>query len=82
LDFFVNSLPVKADFSGNPGFAELVRQVRDAVLAAQMHQDLPFDQLVRELQPARKTNCNPFFQVCVIHDVIPAGTVSDARPDS
>ncbi len=66
IGFFVNTLPVKADFSGNPGFVEVVRQVRDAVWAAQTHQVLPFEQLVRELRPVRKTNRNPFFQVCVV----------------
>jgi amino acid adenylation domain-containing protein len=71
IGFFVNSLPVKVDFSGNPRFLELLQQVRDTVWAVQSHQDLPFEQLVRELQPARETNRNPFFQVLVVLEVGP-----------
>lgn len=63
IGYFVNALPVKADLSANPAFSELLGQVRDAVWSAQAHQDLPFERLVRELQPAREANRNPFFQV-------------------
>ena len=71
IGFFVNSLPVKADFSGNPRFTELLRQVHQTVWAAQEHQDLPFEKLVRHLQPVREANRNPFFQVSVVPEVMP-----------
>jgi amino acid adenylation domain-containing protein len=71
IGFFVNSLPVKADFSQQPSFLQLLRQVRDNVWAAQEHQELAFEQLVRNLQPAREINRNPFFQVSVVPEVIP-----------
>ncbi len=71
VGFFVNSLPVKADFSKNPSFVELLQQVRDTVRAVQTHQDFPFDRLVQELQPARESNRNPLFQTCVVVEITP-----------
>lgn len=72
IGYFVNALPVKADFSSNPGFVELLHQIQEAVWSAQAHQDLPFERLVRELQPAREKHRNPFFQVFVGLEVPPA----------
>lgn len=71
IGFFVNALPVKGDCTGNPRFVELLRQVRDTVWSVQAHQDLPFERLVRELQPVREANRNPLFQVCLVFEVLP-----------
>ena len=63
IGFFVNSLVLRTNFSGNPTFRTLLRQVQATALAAYAHQDLPFEKLVESLQPTRDFSCNPLFQV-------------------
>jgi hypothetical protein len=63
IGFFVNTLPVRIRLNGAESFRELVGQVRNTVLDALEHQDLPFERIVAALNPSRRAGAPPFFQV-------------------
>jgi amino acid adenylation domain-containing protein len=63
IGFFVNTMVLRSDLSGNPTFRELTSRVREVTLGAYTYQDLPFDLLVEDLRPRRKANYTPLFDV-------------------
>ncbi|MCC8420185.1 non-ribosomal peptide synthetase [Photorhabdus thracensis] len=63
IGFFVNSLVIRTDLSGQPTFSELLKQNSRTILDAYEHQDLPFEMLVEKLSPERNPNHNPIFQI-------------------
>ncbi|WP_122319500.1 non-ribosomal peptide synthetase, partial [Pseudomonas corrugata] len=60
---FVNTVVMRADLDPSLNFEGLLNQVRNRVLDAQQHQDVPFDQVVEHLKPARSLGQTPLFQV-------------------
>lgn len=66
IGLFVSTLPIRGDLGGDPSIRSLIAQVRDTVLDAQAHQDLPFEKLVEALRPERTMAWSPIFQVAFV----------------
>ncbi|MCK1516314.1 amino acid adenylation domain-containing protein [Bradyrhizobium sp. 190] len=70
---FVNTLVLRAEIADEATFPELLRQVKEAVIEALSHQDLPFEMLVDGVRPERSGGHNPLFQAKFNYMTAPRG---------
>jgi amino acid adenylation domain-containing protein len=63
IGYFVNTVVLRTDLSGNPSFEEVVQRVREVDLAAFSNHDAPFEKVVEALNPARSRVESPLFQI-------------------
>ncbi|MFJ6618052.1 non-ribosomal peptide synthase/polyketide synthase [Kitasatospora sp. NPDC091335] len=89
VGFFVNTLALRSRVDPAQPFAAFLGEVRQTVLDAFAHQDVPFEKVVDEVQPVRDTSRSPLFQVLVVLQNTPSADldlpgldVSDIETDS
>ena len=75
IGYFVNTIVLRSDLSGNPSFLALLARVRQTCLQAYEHQEQPFDRLVAELGVERDLGRNPLYQVAFVLHNTPSGTL-------
>lgn len=68
LGFFLDTLILRNSITKNISFTELLASVKQNTLKAFSNKDVPFDILVKEINPERATSVNPFFQVMFVYN--------------
>jgi amino acid adenylation domain-containing protein len=66
LGYFLNTVVLRTDLSGKPTVREALRRVRRTMLEVFEQRDIPFDRVVRELNPPRPTLLHPYFQTMFV----------------
>jgi amino acid adenylation domain-containing protein/thioester reductase-like protein len=66
VGYFINPIPLKADFSGNPTFSEVLQRVRTITLGAFEHQEYPLALLAKKLGIQRDSSRPPLFETMLI----------------
>ncbi|WP_044209309.1 amino acid adenylation domain-containing protein, partial [Pectobacterium odoriferum] len=74
IGMFVNTQALRVDLSASPDTGALLAQVKTASLAAQSHADIPFEQVVEAVAPARSLSYSPLFQVMFTLQNMPDNT--------
>jgi amino acid adenylation domain-containing protein len=72
IGFFINMLPIRCRLEAGRPFTDLLRRIREAVLAAYDDQDVSFDRIVEDLQVSRDPSRPPLFQVVLAWQNTPA----------
>jgi amino acid adenylation domain-containing protein len=72
IGFFVNTLALRTDLSGNPSVGEFVERIKATALAGFAHQEVPFEQVVEALKPGRSLSHSPLIQVMFALQSLPA----------
>ncbi len=63
MGFFLNTIVLRTDVSGNPTFLDLIQRGKEELLSSLANDGIPFETLVKELAPVRDGGRNPFFEV-------------------
>ena len=74
VGLFVNTLALRADLSGVADFTGTIARMREVVLAAHAHQDLPFEQVIEALSPPRSEGHAPLVQTMFSMSELPRGS--------
>jgi len=66
IGFFVNTLILRSDLSGNPSFSALLQKNKQMALQAYDHQHIPFELLVDKLRPERSVRYGALYQIMFV----------------
>ncbi|WP_121639837.1 SDR family NAD(P)-dependent oxidoreductase [Virgibacillus sp. Bac330] len=81
IGFFVNSMPIRLNVKSDMSFDLLIEQVKDKTLKMYDHQDVPFDEMIDELEVERELGKNPIFQTLFVVQNAHIETIKDENAE-
>ncbi len=66
VGYFINPLALRLDLSGDPTYRELLERSRETVLGAFAHADIPYETVVRAINPERDLSQTPVYQAMIV----------------
>jgi len=63
---FVNTLAIKVDMDDHHSFIEVLKKVKESTMGAYDNQDVPFEEILSQLNIPYDTNISPLFQVMFV----------------
>ena len=75
IGFFINTLVIRSDISPKSTIDDLLLKVKETMIGAYAHQDLPFEMLVEKLDPERDMSQSPLFQTMLVFNNAPVETL-------
>lgn len=90
VGFFINTLAIRGEVTADDSFRDVLLRVKEDLLNAYTHQEMPFEQIVEAIDPARDMSRSPLFQVMLAYQNIPieqqsladAGNLSDLQVEA
>jgi non-ribosomal peptide synthetase component F len=73
---FMNFLPIRVQFGERDSGLETIERLKATVIESYAHQDCPFDKIVEAVNPSRKLNQNPLYNVGLLLQNYPGNIFS------
>ncbi len=71
IGFFNDTVVLRTELEPSMSFETLVKMVKETTMQAFTHKNVPFDLLVKTIQPQRSLSSNPFFEVMFLYHAVP-----------
>ena len=81
IGFFLNTIVLRTDLTGNPSFIDYLQRIKKIALEAYENQDIPFEKLLEFLQPDRDPSHTPLFQTWFVYQEYPRQPLKLANLD-
>ncbi len=82
IGYFLNTVVLRTELNGDPTVRQALARVRQTMLEAFENREVPFDRVVRDLNPARSGSNHPYFQSMFVFQGLEEAPQTVVLPDA